>query len=86
MQTVVYKLFSKSAKHNINPMFDDWSGTTAGAMGWTRESVPETFLSRGIRRTDLNPVNGLKICATSLSVASAGIPSTYMVLVEFSGT
>ena len=44
------------------------------------------FFSRRISLTDLNPVNGLKMWATSRSVASAGIPSTYMVLEALAGT
>ena len=43
------------------------------------------FFSRGIRRTVLKPKKGLKICATSRSVASKGIPSTYTVFVAFFG-
>ncbi len=43
------------------------------------------FFSLGIKRTDLKPGKGLKMCATSLSVASKGIPSTYTVLVALKG-
>ena len=34
------------------------------------------LFSRGIKRTVLKPGKGLKICDTSLSDASRGIPST----------